>query len=168
MKYICALCFVVLIFPACHKGKTKRKACSYPATEARFGDAYLSIPNIFTPDGDGQFELWQFSHNGIASFSMRVEDGLGRNAFIWEDPDQVWEGLNKNGKELQGLFYYHVVAESNNGEILNAESYVAVVRDTDKLCLKNLDDCVFNSILVNDDIVETASSVLMRETYPCR
>jgi len=168
MKQFIVLCLVAFVLPACHKGKIKRKACSYPLTQTQFGSGYLSIPNIFTPDGDGQFDVWQFQHDGIAEFSLRVEDRVGRTQWMVNDPNEVWEGISEKGKLLEGVLFYQVAARAESGEWFHEYSYVTVIRDTEKLCPKNLDDCVFQSSLTDGRLQETGNSETYKASFPCR
>ena len=95
MKQFIVLCLVAFVLPACHKGKIKRKACSYPLTQTQFGSGYLSIPNIFTPDGDEYNENWKpVFHSGYDPYDyhLTIFNRWGEIVFESYDTNYGWDG----------------------------------------------------------------------------
>lgn len=70
---------------------------------------FFDLPNAFTPNGDGQNEL--FTPRGYC-FIDRVEfevfNRWGQRVFTTNDPELNWDGRNTEGQELNDGTYYYV------------------------------------------------------------
>ncbi len=69
---------------------------------------FYSLPNVFTPNGDGQNDLfrpypWRF----IDRIEFKVFDRWGILVFETEDPDILWNGTNLQGKDLAESTYFY-------------------------------------------------------------
>jgi len=67
-----------------------------------------SLPNVFTPNGDGANELFiPFPYCFIESVEFQVFNQWGQKVFETTDPDLNWDGTNLNGDALnEGTYYY--------------------------------------------------------------
>jgi gliding motility-associated-like protein len=67
-----------------------------------------SLPNAFTPNGDGQNELFRpFSYCFIDRVEFRVFNRWGEVVFTTNDPNINWDGTNLQGQPLkEGTYYY--------------------------------------------------------------
>jgi len=79
---------------------------------------YKSIPNAFTPNGDGQNDIFKFI-TGQEPKSMRVIkiqifDRAGHRVYSYSGQYQTWKGwngkLNNDGAECTSGVYYYVVS----------------------------------------------------------
>ncbi|MCL2289811.1 MAG: gliding motility-associated C-terminal domain-containing protein [Bacteroidetes bacterium] len=71
-------------------------------------DVY-SLPNVFTPDGDGINDTWlPFPYTNVQKINLEVHDRWGRRVFKTEDPDINWDGTDmRTGRPLpEGTYYY--------------------------------------------------------------
>jgi gliding motility-associated-like protein len=68
------------------------------------------LPNVFTPNGDGENDLLKIlSIDGSSEFSMLVFDRWGLKIFESYTSTRVWDGKTKNGNESSdGIYYYEV------------------------------------------------------------
>ena len=68
------------------------------------------VPNVFTPNGDGENDLLKIlSIDGSSEFSMLVFDRWGLKIFESDTSTRVWDGKTKNGNESSdGIYYYEV------------------------------------------------------------
>lgn len=66
------------------------------------------LPNTFTPNGDGQNDLFQpFPFCFIDKVDFQVFNRWGEIVFRTNDPNLNWSGINLAGKELaEGVYYY--------------------------------------------------------------
>ena len=84
---------------------------------ATFNDcSSLFIPNTFTPNGDGDNELWGvISLESFLDFTLEIFDRYG--SLIWEtnNPDVQWDGTHiRNGEPLPiGLYVFRITYRSN-------------------------------------------------------
>jgi len=68
-----------------------------------------SLPNVFTPDGDGINEMWcPFPYTNVQKIDLVVHDRWGRRVFKTENPDIKWDGTDANSNRPlpEGTYYY--------------------------------------------------------------
>lgn len=68
-----------------------------------------SLPNVFTPDGDGVNDYFiPFPYENVQSVNFSVYDRWGRQVFYTKDPDINWDGKNMNSKQKcpDGVYFY--------------------------------------------------------------
>ncbi len=67
-----------------------------------------SLPNAFTPNGDGQNDLFvPYPYCFIESVDFKVFNRWGQLVYETTDPDLNWDGTNLNGSMLpEGVYYY--------------------------------------------------------------
>ncbi|MEL6134330.1 MAG: PKD domain-containing protein, partial [Bacteroidota bacterium] len=69
----------------------------------------LSIPNVFSPNGDGKNDFFQILYDGTAPITTRIYDRWGRTVFEGQAIDQTWDGRNESGQNHPvGVYYYAV------------------------------------------------------------
>ncbi len=76
----------------------------------------LSIPNTFTPNGDGVNDVWEIAHiENFPACQVTVYDRWGQRVFnsIGYSNKNAWNGTN-NGLRLPAATYYYVI-ELNEG-----------------------------------------------------
>jgi gliding motility-associated-like protein len=68
----------------------------------------LDIPNYFTPNGDGQNDVWFIDYQGQEPYRLRVYDRIGRLMFETENPLERWNGTldNSGGKAMETTYFY--------------------------------------------------------------
>jgi gliding motility-associated-like protein len=62
------------------------------------------IPNVFTPNGDNNNDLFTWKIEGIEDFNIKIFNRWGTKVFETSDMTQFWDG----GKEPDGTYYYVV------------------------------------------------------------
>ncbi|MBR0304768.1 MAG: gliding motility-associated C-terminal domain-containing protein [Bacteroidales bacterium] len=69
-----------------------------------------SLPNVFTPNGDGINDVYQPipPYQGVEKVDMKVYNRWGRKVFSTENPDILWDGTDENSHQpcSEGVFYY--------------------------------------------------------------
>jgi len=144
MKLILLLSFLILLI-ACQRKKIDSSCCSNPATQIVFDGGYLSVPNLFTPDGDGYHDWFVVQSVGLTSFNIEVENKNGKSFYSSTDTSFFWDAYNdKNGGTLGGFFYYHVTATGIDGTQIDEHGTLCVISEYHG-CIKNTETCVFES-----------------------
>jgi gliding motility-associated-like protein len=90
----------------------------------------LTMPNAFTPDGDGLNDVFRpvTLPEKISSFSMYIYDRWGKQVFFTNDVKQGWDG-NIYGNQAQIVGYVYVVKYRNpSGAEREKRGMVTVVR----------------------------------------
>jgi len=68
-----------------------------------------SLPNVFTPNGDGINDLWlPFPYSNVKQIHLMVYDRWGRRVFKTEDPDIKWDGTDEytHNPLPEDIYYY--------------------------------------------------------------
>ena len=94
-----------------------------------------SLPNTFTPNGDGQNDLFiPYPFCFIDEVEFVVFNRWGQKIFETTDPNLNWDGTDLNGKEVEaGTYYYtcRIFERRVSGVVLRQEVYsgwIEVVR----------------------------------------
>jgi gliding motility-associated-like protein len=69
----------------------------------------LMFPNIFTPNGDGQNDIFKFNAKGIKSFECSILNRWGKFIYTWTDSLEGWDGKSQSGIELAEGEYYYII-----------------------------------------------------------
>ncbi len=69
----------------------------------------LSMPNVFSPNGDGINDLFLVPYSGSQPFFLEIFDRWGVKYFATKNKLTGWDGTTAEGEALPaGVFYYHV------------------------------------------------------------
>ena len=88
-----------------------------------FLDCKMTIPNVFTPNGDGINDLFLVSGIGLKTYSLTIFDRWGKKVFESNDIKQSWEGK----KDDDGTYYYLIKAESVAGKQFDEKGFVQLI-----------------------------------------
>ncbi|MBD3637674.1 MAG: gliding motility-associated C-terminal domain-containing protein [Crocinitomicaceae bacterium] len=87
--------------------------------------------NVFTPNEDGANDLFTFSEWAIAidDFECVIVNRWGETVAIINDINDGWDGTNLKGKKcVAGVYFYKYVATAQNGEVLEGQGNVHLIR----------------------------------------
>jgi len=91
----------------------------------------FELPNAFTPNGDGQNDLFKpYRSRFIETINFTAYNRWGQVVYSTHDPDINWNGENEQGKDLSdGVYYYTCEAfESQNGNPISLSGYIELIR----------------------------------------
>jgi gliding motility-associated-like protein len=71
-------------------------------------EAYLFVPNAFTPNGDGKNDLFYLQGEGIldGSYTIRIFNRWGEEIFFSNDTENSWDGTCKGKPAALGAYIY--------------------------------------------------------------
>jgi gliding motility-associated-like protein len=72
----------------------------------------LFIPNTFTPNGDGQNEIFKVSGASLSTFEATIFNRWGEKIYSWNDPETGWDGTFK-GKSIDAGVYVYLITAGN-------------------------------------------------------
>ncbi|MFW6302463.1 MAG: gliding motility-associated C-terminal domain-containing protein [Bacteroidales bacterium] len=79
----------------------------------------LEVPNIFTPNGDGQNDFFQVEAKTLETFQGKVVNRWGNSIYEWEnyqDEEAGWDGKLPGGSDAsQGVYFYIITATGIDG-----------------------------------------------------
>lgn len=106
--------------------KVYESCCGVEPVEFTFGDAYMFVPNVFTPNGDGINDYFVPAVNDdvLAFDAYLIYTAVGdtllfdRNGFSYQNiPSWAWDGNRKDGTPYIGPFKYEFVVFLKNNII---------------------------------------------------
>ena len=96
--------------------------CNNDPLTASFGNAFLFLPNIFTPNNDGVNDRFiPYGYNIEEIIDFEIKNNLGITVFHQSHFQQgaysfAWDGY-VNGKVRKGLYSYNLMAKALDGTI---------------------------------------------------
>ena len=86
------------------------------------------VPNIFSPNSDGQNDILFVRGQGILNFTFQVYDRWGEKVFQTTSVDQGWNGLFRGQEMSPAVFMYIVDVNFTNGSSQVIKGDVTLVR----------------------------------------
>ncbi len=89
----------------------------------------IGVPNVFTPDGDGDNDYFTVFSNGTVNIrQFRVFNRWGQIVYNNETPDQGWDGTYKNENAPSDVYIYDILIEMPSGVIENRKGDLTLLR----------------------------------------
>ncbi|WP_317899541.1 DUF7948 domain-containing protein [Aurantibacillus circumpalustris] len=91
----------------------------------------LVIPNIFTPNGDGNNDLFFIKASNLNKIDMLIVDRWGTVVYELssETGNIEWDGKNQQGKEsAEGVYLYTLKANGKDGQSFNKNGSITLIR----------------------------------------
>jgi gliding motility-associated-like protein len=88
----------------------------------------ITIPNAFTPNGDGINEIFKPHGQNIKSINGKIFNRWGQELFKWNDLNSGWDGKH-NGQDVSaGVYFYVIEVTFEDGEIQEKHGSIEVIR----------------------------------------
>jgi gliding motility-associated-like protein len=96
--------------------------------EDRFTEeSSVFIPNVFTPNNDGENDELIIKAQGVHSFTISIYSVNGKLVYQNSNPEQNWNGNDLTGKRVEdGTYYYLINAIGNDQRIHTPKGYITV------------------------------------------
>lgn len=78
----------------------------------------FSIPNVFTPNGDGVNDVFFITSSGLTDFNLFIVNRWGELVFETNDPNQAWDGTVNGNKCSDGVYFYSLKAKQNTTDVV--------------------------------------------------
>lgn len=91
----------------------------------------LSVPNIFTPNGDGVNDLFFIKSANLSEINASIFDRWGHLVYqLKNEKGRIeWDGKNQFGKECaEGTYFYTIKAIGSDGNSFNEKGTISLVR----------------------------------------
>jgi gliding motility-associated-like protein len=93
------------------------------------GESVLIIPNVFSPNGDGDNDILNLKGTNIIEVSGVVMNRWGQVIFEWSAIEAGWDGRTTSGTEAsEGTYYYVVNAVGADGKEYEFNGPIQLVR----------------------------------------
>lgn len=86
------------------------------------------IPDIFSPNGDGNNDIFLVRGVGIESVEMNVFSRYGQRVFRSVDKDRGWDGRTVGALAPSGNYLYSIIVRLNDGSVQELKGEVTLVR----------------------------------------
>ena len=88
----------------------------------------IYVPNIFSPNEDGQNDIYKVRGKGVDLFYLAIYNRWGQMVFESEDINRGWDGT-KDGKLMnQGVFVYKLNITMKDGDVIQQTGNITLVR----------------------------------------
>ena len=92
--------------------------------------SWITVPNIFTPNNDGDNDVWQVRYQGISEFDAKIYDRWGVMMTELFAPGQAWDGRTSGGATaVNGTYYYIITAKGDDGKQYNFTGYLMLIKE---------------------------------------
>lgn len=89
----------------------------------------LTIPNVITPNNDGDNDVYFITSEGLQNFSFIILDNQQKLVFETSQPDFNWYGNAMNGDMVDnGEYFYILIAEDKTGKSIKKAGKITVRR----------------------------------------
>ena len=124
--------------------------CTSDSTEmtVAVAESYLAVPNVFTPNGDGQNDEFRVAYRSLREFHCWVYNRWGKLVYEWTDPAKGWDGTVNGRPGAEGAYYY-VIRALGTDAAKNAGYTVKAAYTKKKL---NADESVIGVYQLSGDI----------------
>lgn len=71
----------------------------------------ISVPNVFTPNGDGVNDLFrsEYNTNAFDEYIMHIYNRSGQLMFYADRPAQGWDGRTASGTKCNAGTYFYII-----------------------------------------------------------
>ena len=91
----------------------------------------IELPNVFTPNNDGNNDYFQLIfYGGLSTFECIIINRWGNTIREFADPAFQWDGTDENGNTLEeGVYFYVARTVTNGGDEIEKHGLVHLVRE---------------------------------------
>jgi len=95
--------------------------------EVKASSSITNIPNIFTPNGDGENDYFFFEMKNIVSVGIAIYSQKGGQIFTSNSVDEKWNGKLLNGQDApEGVYLYSIQANGADGIVHSKRGFVTL------------------------------------------
>jgi len=87
------------------------------------------IHNVFTPNGDGTNDYFDFGEYAMKSVEVLLYNRWGELVYTWDTPNNQWDGRGIDGEDLpEGVYYYVLHATGEDGHDYSKKGSITLLR----------------------------------------
>jgi len=91
--------------------------------------SFILVPNVFTPNGDGDNDEFRVVYRSICDFHCWVYNRWQHLVYSWDDPTKGWDGTYNGRQEPASAFIYIIDATGCDGQRFKLKGTVNLLRD---------------------------------------
>ena len=89
---------------------------------------YVYVPNVFSPNGDGNNDMLYVRGRGIESLTLNIYNRWGNKVYGTDNIKKGWDGRYKGKEQESGVYVYFVEADLLSGERVVEKGDVSILR----------------------------------------
>jgi gliding motility-associated-like protein len=103
--------------------------CADTAWDTIYVTQGIYVPNVFTPNGDGQNDVFHVTASGLETYNIEIFNRWGQRVFTADSPNIDWSGRSTSGVEdSDGTYYYIIKASDFHNTQYNFHGYLELIR----------------------------------------
>jgi gliding motility-associated-like protein len=91
-------------------------------------EAYIFVPNAFTPNDDKKNEIFKPAGYGIRTYNIQIYNRWGEKLFESDQFDRGWDGTYKGEIVPEGVYIYKIAAQGVDGYWHFLKGNITVIR----------------------------------------
>ncbi|MEY2969819.1 MAG: hypothetical protein RLZZ599_192, partial [Bacteroidota bacterium] len=92
-------------------------------------ETLIFVPTAFTPNGDGDNEVFFATAVGIKEFQLTIFNRWGEVMYSSSSASEHWDGNHPNGAPAaEGVYTWSVFAKGQNDKLILKEGYLTLFR----------------------------------------
>lgn len=88
----------------------------------------VMVSDAFSPDGNGEFEIWRPHARGVARYSCSIKNEKGVQLFTSSDFNLGWDGVHEGSKMPSGTYSYIIEGAFKNGKLFEYKGSFELIR----------------------------------------
>lgn len=90
---------------------------------------FTRLPNVFTPNNDGDNDYFYIGSEGLVEFQLTVFDNEHQLVYQTISSDFSWNGVNQRSGQLvsHGRYYYTIAAKDAQGNTINTYQLLEII-----------------------------------------
>lgn len=118
--------YVITLTSTSADGKT---AVDSVRVEAFSNSSIVPNQREFTPNGDGENDVFAFNSKNIVNMNATIYDKNGNVVYQYKGIDGKWDGTKKNGEKAKdGIYLYVISADGADGKKYKQEGKIKLTR----------------------------------------
>jgi len=87
-------------------------------------NSYISVPNVFTPNGDNANDVFNIETKGIKDLTCEIFNRWGSKIYTLIGIKDSWDGLN----EFAGTYFYILTAKGYEGKDYKQQGFISLFK----------------------------------------
>lgn len=92
-------------------------------------ESVVTIPNVFTPNGDGSNDVFKIKSSGLKTLTCAIYDRWGLKMYEWDGINGFWDGATKSGIAPDGTYYYIVTYTDLKDKSTTEKGFLNIFKD---------------------------------------
>ena len=89
----------------------------------------LEIPNVFTPNNDGQNDIFRVHGESIIEFHAIIFNRWGKKIYEWDDVNGYWDGKIGSSEASPGTYFYKITATGKKDTNYEENGFFYLLRE---------------------------------------